>query len=90
MKPSPPAIARSVRVGWTAIAEMLDLRPCIKVVPFFFELSIASKIEDFSWTTIALLSETMQNSLLNYGPRAVPASAFGAVAPPLNELANLR
>ena len=38
----------------------------------------------------ALLSETMQNSLLNYGPRAIPASAFGAVAPPLNELANLR
>ena len=26
------------------IAEMLDLSPCIKVVPFFLELSIASKI----------------------------------------------
>jgi hypothetical protein len=48
MKPSPPAIAKRVRVGWTAIAEMLDLSPCISVVPFFLELSIASKIYDFN------------------------------------------
>jgi hypothetical protein len=30
-------------------------------VPFFLELSIASKMADLSWTTMALLSETMKS-----------------------------
>lgn len=58
------------------MAEIDDLIPCIKFSPFFFDLSISSKIGDDSCTTMAEESATMKSEHVNGQGELSEASWF--------------